>query len=689
MYKNEILNTLMDQSDCDSETIINDCDVFFAKRLEEFSVSDSEHVDCVKNDNNLYVVSKNKNKFIEEAIAHKTVFSKMSEVLFKKMQYRSMKENPVFNYEDFICDDRLIANAKKYNGKNNGNSKRIKEFIERSTSKTKKIERDFLLRKKYETSPDLKKEQKASRSITQFLSDQEEFEKKKINRLNEMKSERDRERSAQIKDKPHICLRSKILALNSRNNSTEVHSRLYKMNTSKERQSELMSFSKFFSTSKKPLSKEGNISKELYGRLTEKRKKDKDITYTANTKSTTITNGNASMLVSNESNLILFDRFFSLFEMSLLISTNKSIRDDYVLNNKEYSDIIQKTGMVSIPSTMKENILIQQSFELLSSISNKEGVSIGELLIFLLVVIGINPTTSKVIRNRLSVLKDIDIDILVSTMNQKKVKICYDVFSVNYYDNDAKRRKKNKMRSPPKQFPFEPKKNRRSIKLLKEGFVKRFMTNTNSKERKLKMMDIYNLSVIKKEKEIEEERKKKEKKELSQCTFKPNLRLTKNINKSIERNSFLNINERLYQDGLTSLKKKKHIQKQNRTTLNETFSFSPVLTEYSNKIFIKNPLKEEKLIKDKAEKLKGLREEQKQKKKKIELRSSSNELVEDKAIISNVSFDIDIELTNGMQKLIIHHGQDIIKVVNNFSDENNLTDESKKQIITEVKNNIK
>ena len=77
------------------------------------------------------------------------------------------------------------------------------------------------------------------------------------------------------------------------------------------------------------------------------------------------------------------------------------------------------------------------------------------------------------------------------------------------------------------------------------------------------------------------------------------------------------------------------------------------------------------------------------KKKKIELRSSSNELVEDKAIISNVSFDIDIELTNGMQKLIIHHGQDIIKVVNNFSDENNLTDESKKQIITEVKNNIK
>ena len=274
-------------------------------------------------------------------------------------------------------------------------------------------------------------------------------------------------------------------------------------------------------------------------------------------------------------------------------------------------------------------------------------------------------------------------------MNQKKVKICYDVFSVNYYDNDAKRRKKNKMRSPPKKFPFEPKKNRRSIKLLKEGFVKRFMTNTNSKERKLKMMDIYNLSVIKKEKEIEEERKKKEKKELSQCTFKPNLRLTKNINKSIERNSSLNINERLYQDGLTSLKKKKHIQKQNRTTLNETFSFSPVLTEYSNKIFIKNPLKEEKLIKDKAEKLKQLREEQEQKKKKIELRSSSNELVEDKAIISNVSFDIDIELTNGMQKLIIHHGQDIIKVVNNFSDENNLTDESKKQIITEVKNNIK
>ena len=162
-----------------------------------------------------------------------------------------------------------------------------------------------------------------------------------------------------------------------------------------------------------------------------------------------------------------------------------------------------------------------------------------------------------------------------------------------------------------------------------------------------------------------------------------------NINKSIERNSSLNINERLYQDGLTSLKKKKHIQKQNRTTLNETFSFSLVLTEYSNKIFIKNPLKEEKLIKDKAEKLKGLREEQEQKKKKIELRSSSNELVEDKAIISNVSFDIDIELTNGMQKLIIHHGQDIIKVVNNFSDENNLTDESKKQIITEVKNNIK
>ena len=113
------------------------------------------------------------------------------------------------------------------------------------------------------------------------------------------------------------------------------------------------------------------------------------------------------------------------------------------------------------------------------------------------------------------------------------------------------------------------------------------------------------------------------------------------------------------------------------------------MTEYSNKIFIKNPLKEEKLIKDKAEKLKGLREEQEQKKKKIELRSSSNELVEDKAIISNVSFDIDIELTNGMQKLIIHHGQDIIKVVNNFSDENNLTDESKKQIITEVKKNIK
>ena len=115
----------------------------------------------------------------------------------------------------------------------------------------------------------------------------------------------------------------------------------------KERQSELMSFSKFFSTSKKPLSKEGNISKELYGRLTEKRKKDKDITYTANTKSTTITNGNASMLVSNESNLILFDRFFSLFEMSLLISTNKSIRDEvyFKITNVSLNEIyVRKKG---------------------------------------------------------------------------------------------------------------------------------------------------------------------------------------------------------------------------------------------------------------------------------------------------------------------------------------------------------
>ena len=130
-----------------------------------------------------------------------------------------------------------------------------------------------------------------------------------------------------------------------------------------------------------------------------------------------------------------------------------------------------------------------------------------------------------------------------------------------------------------------------------------YSTNENKKEtskdkiknnygKSNKLEDVYQIIQQKKENDLKTLKAKKEAEELALCTFQPNI--NKPINKN--KNQIKRDIEKLYQEGKAAYIQKKNMiehDPEDNSENNINCTFKPVIRQYNNEIFNKNPLKEE------------------------------------------------------------------------------------------------
>ena len=242
--------------------------------------------------------------------------------------------------------------------------------------------------------------------------------------------------------------------------------------------------------------------------------------------------------------------------------------------------------------------------------------------------------------------------------------------------------------------------------------------NTN-KAKSFKVEDMYEILQKKKQREIENLKAKQEEDMLQQCTFQPNSQ-TKPVNKKEVAKTI----EKLYNEGKEFYLKKKQ-QEEKDLDLNseneKNCTFKPVIKDYKGNYFEYNPLKEDKSFNIEIKKMEKIREEKGYKSKEIEkpmafeIEPKSNKediykrVIPNRAekIVGNIkneyeefsNFDdqgnqnilkIEVKLGNNKKDfLIIHPGDDYIKVVDSFCNKNELSEEKRIRLIRVVKDSMR
>ena len=242
----------------------------------------------------------------------------------------------------------------------------------------------------------------------------------------------------------------------------------------------------------------------------------------------------------------------------------------------------------------------------------------------------------------------------------------------------------------------------------------------SNKAKSYKVEDMYVILQKKKQKEIENLKAKQEEDILQQCTFQPNSQ-TKPVNKKEVAKTI----EKLYLEGKEFYLKKKQ-QEEKDLDLNseneKNCTFKPVIKDYKGSYFEYNPLKEDKSFNIEIKKMERIREKKGYNNKEIEkpmafdIEPKSNKediykrVIPNRAekIIGNVkneyeefnNFDdqgnqnllkIEVKLGNNKKKdfLIIHPGDDYIKIVDSFCNKNELSEEKRIRLIRVVKDSMR
>lgn len=782
MYKNELLNTSLyysegELSGNDGEIIENDNDVFLFEKYQKEDSTKTMLPSMKKFKRKEVKLEKPKkiwiiNKEIQSngsCNKNQTVFTKMSEDLYELMKRQTSNDKSAkFNYEDLISDNKLKAYSERFNPKN---EEIIYNFIERSVSKspTHRAENNDTIKTKngnipfrynnhlvsttpnHSTHPLIHSlsplRPKKTKIPKHFYESQKQFLEKKSKNISKLVKESREIELSYMQKKPTMSPKSIELVNKKRKKDriydTDIHTRLFKDKNSQREMinRKFSSFSNYFISlsndnkevkTKKIKILPDKITNEFYNRLnnlsrSKSKSPDKDTTTTTSINSVS---NNITSTTSTESNVIIFENFMNKYELMLINSHNKTLsanEDEVTIDKQQFLSSMISLGFVSYQPNKTEKNLLDDFFNLLLTLSTSPSlstISSNNLLLFLLCVIGINPTEPKINSRLVSQIKCLDFSILTSNKKffPKNINIKFHVFSDNYY-NSIKAEKNiiriNKfVNSNKSEHSFSPKINKNSIKIYNEKWKHRFLSDG---KKKITFIDVSKAYQAKKDNFIKKEKIEQLAKEMSNCTFKPDLSLTKRKNSENRKNN-MNISMRLYINAKKKINQQnKIINESEKKKENESFSFKPVFTEYKDKMFKCNPLKNDVLVEKKIEKLKQKRNDDQKVKQFLEYgwmskegemklrdtiqkkelkgafrlgseksknKNINNENNEVK-IISEMSFEVNIEMSNGEKVLTVHRGDDVTKKVNLFSEINNLTYESKLQIFEEILKNIK
>ena len=244
--------------------------------------------------------------------------------------------------------------------------------------------------------------------------------------------------------------------------------------------------------------------------------------------------------------------------------------------------------------------------------------------------------------------------------------------------------------------------------------------NTKTLKQSFKVKDMYEILEKRKQRELDALKAKKEEDINKQCTFHPNTKNKKPLNKKEVQKDI----EKLYLDGKNSYIKKRQGEQElskNEYNLEKDCTFKPAIKDYKGDYFGNNPLKEDILVNTEIKKMEKLREEQgyinKEIKKQMNFgiepktnKDNINKRVAQKRgekVVNNVknefrdfgNFDgkgnrvvlkLEVNLENNKTELlIIQPEDDYIKVVDNFCAKFELNDDKKIRLIRAIKDKMR
>ena len=244
--------------------------------------------------------------------------------------------------------------------------------------------------------------------------------------------------------------------------------------------------------------------------------------------------------------------------------------------------------------------------------------------------------------------------------------------------------------------------------------------NTKTLKKSFKVKDMYEILEKRKQRELDALKAKKEEDINKQCTFHPNTKNKKPLNKKEVQKDI----EKLYLDGKNSYIKKRQGEQElskNEFNLEKDCTFKPAIKDYKGDYFGNNPLKEDILVNTEIKKMEKLREEQgyinKEIKKQMNFgiepktnKDNINKRVAQKRgekVVNNIknefkdfgNFDgkgnrvvlkLEVNLENNKTELlIIQPEDDYIKVVDNFCAKFELNDDKKIRLIRAIKDKMR
>jgi len=454
-------------------------------------------------------------------------------------------------------------------------------------------------------------------------------------------------------------------------------------------------------------------------------------------------NSNKEEFISEKTNKVLLDKFISYYEKILLETFSRN--DNFQICLDEYKLILNNMGCINPNSQIDEELVKESFYKYLKPVEEK--IDTHAFLVFGLTALGIYKGNDEVRKQKVNSSINANNYINNRTIEPQKnnnklnnsrktnntlqklktsgeiIKTSLPNLDLNKYGYNNKTTKIIKQ----KFLPFikglngswigdiTKKKQERREKLeetKKKNEYKKINKNIKlNKSENNKLEVTYKIIQQKKENDLRTLRAKKEAEELALCTFQPNVNKSNNINKNINKKQIEKNIEKLYQEGKAAYIQKKNIighdpEDNDENKINCTFK--PVINQYNNEMFSRNPLKEDlqRFEKIREQKLShNFKEYEKPMNFSIESKISKEDIVdriiptknynrekyddEREDIPPLLKVEVNLDEKNNTDKIVIYPGDNIREKTIQFCLKHKLNEEKKNTLLNIILEKMK
>ena len=314
---------------------------------------------------------KNDNSEMKDSSINKTVFSKISENMYKISKEdkfpikkaRNLEQENEETYNKLTEEAFLCSCANKANKEN---KKIICEFLDRKKRQqtSKKIGIDLENKSKgnneneLESLKDIKRltiltdrnrSYKSSRTFKEFLLDQKKKQEIHENHLKTNENLKKEEMDSKIQDRPHLNEETVKLANNiNRNTKANIHSRLYKeFNDKKKKEEEKVKEKHVQKKSEEKKLSKIKINENIERLFAEHEAKNKRISESEVKKQEELKNLSSNHATSKNSKDIIFKRFKNILVNSFQDILQKQLEENFEINYSDFIKLLHKINFTT------------------------------------------------------------------------------------------------------------------------------------------------------------------------------------------------------------------------------------------------------------------------------------------------------------------------------------------------------